>query len=223
LTIKCRRNTEGIDAKSVNRKCNAGQLIHQLKVTNGQVAAFDNCPQTFSWIKGGYTKGTPPSAQVGSAESTASAIYVNTAMGKPAGIFNFTVDIPIAKVTTSVYIYLGSCGNIGSLDVTLSDAKTGAVEKEYTQKINAKKLCQYTAVATFTIPSGGSSGAARTLSGSWTQDAADHLKTGTNIQLHAIAVDAGGVVPGGVGVPCGHGGGGGSSGSNVVLQAAVLV
>ena len=50
------------------------------------------------------------------------------------------------------------------------------------------KLCQWTAIATLTIPPAKQAAGKRTLSGSWVQAAADCKAHARNIQFHAIAV-----------------------------------
>ena len=62
------------------------------------------------------------------------------------------------------------------------------------------KVCQWTGVATLTIPPKSGSGQ-RTVTGSWTQAKSD--TKARNIQFHAIAVDAGkGPVGSGGGASC---------------------
>jgi hypothetical protein len=211
---------------AVNRKCDVTPLIHPL-VMNGPSDTFDNCPQTFSWSKGGFEPGAPAAAQVGSVHQTPAAIY--STGGSKGGGFNFTVDIPSVPSTTRVYLYLGTCANVGSLDVALVDVGTGKVEKTFGFTMNAAeaKTCQWTGVATITIPPPSGSPAtiassssstsaasglprlrdmqgrvgARTLTGSWIKSAAhppgERTSGNENIQFHAIAVDAGGPVAAG--------------------------
>ena len=111
------------DAKSVNRKCKAGALIQDLKhdLTD---PSFDNSPQTFTWVAGGYTDGTPAAGQVGTASSTPTGIYT---AGSP---FSFTIQLPEVAVATSVFVYVGACGNQGIFTAQLADS-TGASQGSY--------------------------------------------------------------------------------------------
>ena len=59
----------------------------------------------------------------------------------------------------------------------------------YTMSPGDSKLCQWTAIATLTIPPAKQAAGKRTLSGSWVQAAADGKAHARNIQFHAIAVD----------------------------------
>lgn len=204
---------------AVNRKCNTSTLIQPLRVTN--VHTFDDCPQTFSWVEGGCDPGSPPAAEVGGVRGTPSAIYVSGDVGSPAGQVNFTVLIPSVERDVYVYVYLGACGAKGVLNAHLL-SPSGSTIASY-QYFSGKQACQWTAVATLTIPPGSTAEAStRTLTGTWTQTQADHVVNPTNIQFHAIAVDAGRVYSGGgQSVLCAPGGAPDHSGT-VVLQAAVL-
>jgi len=227
----------GDSLNSVNRKCNTTSLIHPLKLTNGET--FHNCPQTFTWSSGGYDLGTPTDAQVSAVTATPTAVYVSGKVGAPAGEVNFAVDVPTVKATTTVRLYIGACNSIGILTTKLADSM-GRVQATYNYTMSTSS-CQWTAVATLTIPpvSGGAgtgaagrddgddgddNGGLRTLTGTWTQTTSDHRNKDTNIQFHAIAVDAGGPVAEGRNskqravAPCVPD----RSSGTVVLQAALL-
>jgi hypothetical protein len=234
---------------AVNRKCDVTPLIHPL-VMNGPSDTFHDCPQTFSWSNGGFEPGAPAAAQVGSVQKTPAAIY--STGGSKGGGFNFTVTIPFVPTTTRVYLYMGTCANVGSLDVALVDVGTGKVEKTFgfTMTAAEAKTCQWTGVATITIPpssgwpatiasSSSSTSAAselrgvqggagpRTLTGSWVQSVAhipgERTRGNENVQFHAIAVDAGGpIAAGSAGSGTVTSCANNDGGGSVILQAAVL-
>ena len=210
---------------SVNRKCQAGALIQDLKVTDGSMAAYNNNGITFSWTKGGFEKGTPPIAQVGEIMDTLDAVWSGAPKGKPAGGFIWAVDIPDVKVPTHVYLYTGVCGNMAALNATLTGVD-GKVEASYTYTMPAKTTGPYF-LTTLTIPpakAGQTMAGKRTLAGTWQQTAADAVTVARNIQWHSIAVDAGGPVAAstaGAEVACSHNKLASNAGS-AILQAAVL-
>jgi hypothetical protein len=142
-----------------------------------------------------------------------------TAKNKPGGLV-FAVDISAVKVPGVVYICMGVCGNVAELNTTLA-GEGGAVEATYAYTMPSKTAGPYF-TATLTIPPARAAGGRRALGGTWAQTAADAVGAARNIQFHAIAVDAGGVIAGGVEVACSHGASGPKSGA-VVLQAATLV
>jgi formylglycine-generating enzyme required for sulfatase activity len=208
----------GGSLSSVNRKCNTSSLIRPLQIAKG--SCFADCPQTFTWTHGGFDTGTPDAAQVSQVMGTPTAIFSGGPAGSDNGGIGFTVDIPAVKVVTSVYVYIGACGNTGVLTAELLGGNRVEATYNYTMTPAEGKSCQWTAIATLTIPP-SKAGGARTLSGTWDQVSGEHKTKARNIQFHAIAVDAGGKVVGGKQVPCSHGSGGLSC-RNVLLQAAVL-
>ena len=112
-----------------------------------------------------------------------------------------------------------ACG-LYSADATLSGATPGSFS--WTQA-NAQAGTYF--LVTLTVPPAkvDAAGGKRTLTGTWTQTAANAATVDRNIQFHAIAVDAGpGPVAGGAEVACSHGSTG-AGGGQVVLQAATLV
>ena len=208
---------------SVNRKCQAGALIQDLKVTDGGINSYNNNGVTFSWSQGGFEEGTAAIAQVGEAMDTPDAVWSGGAAKNNPGGFVFAVDIPDVKVPTHVYIYMGVCGNIATLNTTLTGAD-GKLEGGYTYTMPAKTTGPYF-LATITVPPAKADQTAagkRTLTGTWEQTAANAAGAGRNIQFHSIAVDAGGPVPAGAEVACSHGKAASKAGS-AILQAAVLV
>eukprot|EP01052_Picozoa_sp_SAG31_P003370 SAG31_NODE_128_length_23532_cov_21.204754_15_plen_668_part_00 len=208
----------GLDSSStsVNRKCAVASLIAPLS-PSASVAGFNNCPQTFTWSRGGFETGTPVEAQVRSATQTPSGVYI----GVKGGRFNFSVEVPEVRVTTTVFVYVGSCSNQGVLQTELLNP-SGAVMATYDYTMNAAdgKACQWTGIATLTVPAAEAPGK-RTLRGIWSQAPVD--SKATNIQFHAIAVDAGAGFhgDGGAQVACARKSGGAKTGS-VILQAALL-
>ena len=210
---------------AVNRKCGKGvSLIRPLGWTGG-VKAFNNCPQTFSWTDGGCIN-CPSANQVGAVDQTASAVFVGNTPGKGGGSFTVAVGIPQVNVATSVYLYVGACGSTGVLTTTLIGT-AGAVEGTYNHSMSAHEgsQCQYTAIATLTIPpvkpqGTNAGGTTRTLMSTWAQDVGESKTKPTNLQFHAVAVDAGGPVGSGPLVPCGHDER--HVEGTVILQAAVL-
>jgi hypothetical protein len=214
----------GNTPKAVNRKCEAGTLIQPLKVTDGAMSSFNNDGMTYSWKKGGFEPGTPAVAQLGSASSTPDAVWSSAAKGRPAGGFEFAIDIPAVEHTTNVYLYMGVSGNLPMLNVTLLGAD-GVAAGSYAYTAPNGKGPYF--IATLTVPAAKTTAAAaaaagkRTLSGTWTQVASQAVGTARNIQFHSIAVDAGGVVAGGAAVACSHGAADSASGE-VILQAATL-
>jgi hypothetical protein len=115
----------GGEATSVNRKCATASLIAPLQKPFG-VASFNNCPQTFSWRGGGFDRGAPAVAQIGSAHQTPSAIFTGT----KGTAFNFSVTIPPVTAMTNVYVYVGSCSSRGILQVQVLDSRN-VVQAKY--------------------------------------------------------------------------------------------
>merc|ERR1712150_89869 len=121
--------------------------------------------------------------------------------------------------TTIVYLYIGSCNNKGILNVQLlnSDSKVVAT---YSYRSDSE-ACQWTAIASLDIPASPGEGD-RILQGSWAQQEPDHEGHDTNIQFHAIAVDAGGpLARKNNTISCARGSSG-KVGGTVILQAASL-
>lgn len=211
----------GNDPKSVNRKCGVSRLIQPLKVTDGTMRSFNNDGMTYSWLHGGFELGTPTTAQVGSAVSTPDAVWSSAAKGSSPGGFNFAVDVPPVNVTTSVYVYMGVCGNLATLNTTLLSAD-GSVTGSFEYTMSTKTTGPYF-IATLTIPPAKTAGAKRTLTGWWTQTASDAKAVARNIQFHSIAVDAGGAVANGNRVACSRGSSStAATTGRVILQAATL-
>ena len=198
----------------------AGALIQPLKVLNGGLASFSNSGATYSWTQGGFEPGTPPEAQVGAVSATPTAVWSGSSTKASPGGFQFEVDIPAVAVPVTVFVHAGVCGNLATLNATLS----GATPASFTwTQANAKTGTYF--LATLTVPpaKADAAGGKRTLTGTWTQTVANAATVDRNIQFHAIAVDAGpGPVAGGAEVACSHGSSG-AGGGQVVLQAATLV
>lgn len=206
--------------KSINRKCDVGRLIQPLKVTGGSMLSFNNDGMTYTWNNGGYEPGTPTAAQVGSTASTPDAVWSSAAKGAPAGGFIFTVDIPPTNVTTHVYVYMGVCGNLATLNTTLLSAD-GSVTGSFEYLMPALTTGPYF-IATLTVPPAKILAGKRTLSGTWTQTVSNAKTVARNVQFHSIAVNAGDIVPDGPEVVCSHGTGIGAEGGQAILQAATL-
>lgn len=211
----------GDNIASVNKKCSVGGLIHPLQhIQNGGTELpFFNCPQTFSWVDGGYEKGSPSIAQVGSVDSTPTAVYSSASAGSQPGGFAFTVEVPPTTGSIKVYIFIGTCGNVGVFSASLLSGSAVVDSFNYTMDSGDGKTCQWTAVATLQIGPNTSQGS-RILSGTWMQDEADAKSNSRNIQFHAIAVDAGAAGGKQPQVPCATPGK--TPGGTVVLQAAIL-
>ena len=148
---------------------------------------------------------------------TPTAIYAGGHGG--VGTFEVSVDVPAVTVATSVLVYIGTCASPATLVATLADSN-GAVKATYnysTPSGKAATYCQVTGVATLVVPP-VTPPAAHMLTVRFSQPAAT---TGAhNIQLQAVAVNAGGPAGGGgATTPCGADGG---SAGKVLLQAAVL-
>eukprot|EP01050_Picozoa_sp_SAG11_P011577 SAG11_NODE_1237_length_5426_cov_4.878543_4_plen_1325_part_00 len=209
----------GNDPKSVNRKCKVSRLIQPLKVTDGAMPSFNNDGMTYSWHNGGFDPGTPAAAQVGSAVSTPDAVWSKAGKGAPGG-FIFAVEIPPVDVATNVYVYMGVCGNLATLNATLfsmNGSATGTFEYTMPTKTTGPYF-----IATLTIPPAKTSAGKRKLSGQWTQVASDAKTVARNIQFHSIAVDAGSPIADGAEVTCSHTKNTGAATGGVILQAAVL-
>ena len=214
--------------RPVNRKCQAGALIHDLKVTDGSMAAYNNNGITFSWTKGGFEKGTPPIAQVGEIMDTLDAVFSGAPKGKPAGGFVWAVDILDVKVPTHVYLGLhGLLRKHGGAECHADSCgwqRRGVLYVLYTMPA---KTTGPSFLTTLTIPPskvGQTVAGKRTLTGTWQQTAADAATVARNIQWHSIAVDAGGPVAAstaGAEVACSHNKLASNAGS-AILQAAVL-
>lgn len=209
----------GDEPKSINRKCNVSRLIQSLKVTDGSMLSFNNDGMTYSWHKGGFEPGTPAAAQVGSAVGTMDAVWSSAAKGTSPGGFVFAVDIPAVNVTTSVYVYMGVCGNLATLNTTLLSMH-GSVVGSFEYTMPSKSAGPYF-IATLSIPPAKTPTGKRTLSGRWTQVASDAKTVARNVQFHSIAVDAGGAIVDGAEVACSHATSAGAA-DRVILQAATL-
>jgi hypothetical protein len=210
----------GNDPKSVNRKCNVSRLIQALRVTDGEMPSFNNDGMRYSWHNGGFEPGTPAAGQVGSTMSTPDAVWSKAAKGAPPGGFIFTVDIPPVDVITHVYVYMGVCGNLATLNATLF-SMDGPATGTFEYTMPAKTTGPYF-IARLTIPPVKPPAGKRTLSGQWTQAASDAKTAARNIQFHSIAVDAGSPIADGGEVACSHAKSTGSATGGVILQAATL-
>jgi hypothetical protein len=103
--------------------------------------------------------------------STPDAVWSSAAKGAPGG-FIFTVDIPPVDVPTNVYVYMGVCGNLATLNATLFSMHGSATGTfEYTMP--AKTTGPYF-IATLTIPPAKKPAGKRTLSGWWGDSPSGH-------------------------------------------------